>query len=65
MRVANAERAAELMAAARAYFVPASERWLLEIPAFSFNLWAIADDEKACRIQLAWRVAGWLRREAH
>lgn len=64
MRVAIEGRGAELMASARAYFIPASGMWLVEIPAFSFVLWAIAESEKAGRIKLAGRCARWLRKEA-
>ena len=54
----------ELMASARSYFIPASGRWLVEIPAFSFVLWAVSQSEKEGRIKLAARVARWLRKEA-
>ena len=58
-------RVAELMASARTYFVPATEQWLAEIPAFSFTLWALAERESVAKIQLAGRVARWLRRGTH
>ncbi len=51
----------ELMGTARMLEVPASESWLAEVPAFAFELWAVAhereDAERALR-QVVWRWLG-------
>lgn len=57
----RAERLAELMAGAKTYFIPASGRYLAEIPGFAFRLWAVAEDEPAAKIRLSGRVAEWLK----